>query len=163
MPPVAALSSLLGRNLLVDGLALSLSHASSTLMILPCTRRPLSFSTTRRAWSGSQSGPSRSMCTKVSRSLTPHRCGRLLTFSLLSIALSCLWCIGMLVCSMLSVSNTHLLLVITAAWWHTGVSLQYAFLCIYIEGRNQKARCDLVSKLFLGLGLSLYCTLFFLI
>lgn len=44
----------------------SLSPTHSTLMTLPCTPRPLSFSTTLKAWSASQSAPSHSTSTKVS-------------------------------------------------------------------------------------------------
>lgn len=66
--------------------SLSVSHASSTLMILPSTRRPLSFSTIQRAWSGSQSGQSLSMYIKVSELL---RAPCVLAVSLFLSALGC--------------------------------------------------------------------------
>lgn len=118
---VAVLLSLSESSLLMA--SLSVSHASSTLMILPCTRRPLSFSTTQRAWSGSRSGLSHSMCTKVSRALTydPSLCCQSLCHA--SDAWAC-W-----LCSPPSVSNAHLHLAIAAdsthMHGHTGVSLGY--------------------------------------
>ena len=51
---------------LLTGAPSSLSPTHSTLMTLPCTPRPLSFSTTLKAWSASQSAPSHSTSTKVS-------------------------------------------------------------------------------------------------
>lgn len=71
--PLAALSRLLCGMLQYCALltdAPSLSPTHSTLMTLPCTPRPLSFSTILKAWSASQSGPSHSTSTKVSAGKT---------------------------------------------------------------------------------------------